>query len=326
MGKGKKNGGGGNASKAAAKAAAAAEEDAFLDAALNEASENRAAEAAVVRVDNTINATKPETDKKQYRIIELAHGLECLLIQDAVDSDEEDFSDDDDDEPEGTNGSGGNNSGSADGSGSDGGDRDDDDDDKSGGGASGKGSSSSSRGGGGKRAACAMAVGVGSWADPPHVQGCAHFLEHLLFMGTAKYPQENHYDRYLQTHGGSSNAFTECEYTVYHFDVFPKAFQEALNVFAQFFIDPLFQTGSVDRELKAIESEFVQNCNSDGSRLDELLCRTLAAEEGFPKGHPYSNFTWGNKASLVDEPLAAGVDAHAAVSETSAEELFRFFV
>jgi len=273
---------------------------------LNEASGNRAAEAAVVRVDNTINATKPETDKKQYRIIELANGLECMLIQDAVDSDEEDFSDDEE-KTEEIKGSAGNDSGSANDSGSDDDDNDDDDE----GVASSKGSSS---GGGGKRAACAMAVGVGSWADPPHVQGCAHFLEHLLFMGTAKYPKENHYDRYLQTHGGSSNAFTECEYTVYHFDVFPKAFQEALNVFAQFFIDPLFQTGSVDRELKAIESEFVQNCNSDGSRLDELLCRTLASEDGFPKGHPYGNFTWGNTASLVEEPLAAGVDAHAAVS------------
>jgi nardilysin len=34
-----------------------------------------------------------------------------------------------------------------------------------------------------RKAAIAMAVGVGSFSDPPHLQGAAHFLEHMLFMG-----------------------------------------------------------------------------------------------------------------------------------------------
>jgi len=32
-------------------------------------------------------------------------------------------------------------------------------------------------------------VGVGSFSDPPEVQGMAHFLEHMVFMGSEKYPQ-----------------------------------------------------------------------------------------------------------------------------------------
>ena len=305
--KGKKggSGSGGNASKAATKAAEEAAELAALEAALNETASERAAEAAVVRADNTIDATKPETDKKKYRVIELTNGLECLLIQDAVDSDEEGGDDDDGD-------SGGGGGGCGDDDDDDGDDddsRDGDDGSGSEGGNGGKGGGKDGRGKvGGKRAACAMAVGVGSWADPPEVQGLAHFLEHLLFMGTAKYPAENHYDAFLQKHGGSSNAYTECEYTVFHFDVFPKAFKEALDVFAQFFVEPLFQTGSVGRELKAIESEFAQSRQNDATRLDELFCRSAA-----PLGHPYGNFTWGNTQSLVDEPRAAGVDVHAAV-------------
>ena len=59
-----------------------------------------------------------------------------------------------------------------------------------------------------QRAAAAMVVGVGSWADPPETQGCAHFLEHLLFLGSEKYPDENAYDAFLSKHGGSSNAKT----------------------------------------------------------------------------------------------------------------------
>ena len=41
------------------------------------------------------------------------------------------------------------------------------------------------------------------------VQGMSHYLEHMLFMGSEGFPDENDYDAYLQRHGGSANAFTE---------------------------------------------------------------------------------------------------------------------
>lgn len=53
-------------------------------------------------------------------------------------------------------------------------------------------------------------------------QGLAHYLEHMLFMGSTKYPDENEYDSFISKSGGGSNAFTECEYTLYHFDVLPQ--------------------------------------------------------------------------------------------------------
>ncbi len=42
-----------------------------------------------------------------------------------------------------------------------------------------------------------------------HAQGLSHYLEHMLFMGSEKYPDENEYDAFLTAHGGSSNAMTE---------------------------------------------------------------------------------------------------------------------
>lgn len=78
-----------------------------------------------------------------------------------------------------------------------------------------------------RRAAAAMAVGVGSFCDPDTLQvhtpmindasddglcgsqGCSHFLEHMLFMGSAAFPDENDYDAFLTRNGGGSNAFTE---------------------------------------------------------------------------------------------------------------------
>lgn len=52
-----------------------------------------------------------------------------------------------------------------------------------------------------------------------NIQGLAHFLEHLLFLGTSKYPRENEYLEYLSQHSGSRNAFTGPENTNYYFDV-----------------------------------------------------------------------------------------------------------
>jgi len=56
------------------------------------------------------------------------------------------------------------------------------------------------------KAAAAMDVKVGSLSDPDAIEGLAHFLEHMLFLGTAKYPDENSYNAYLSAHGGHSNA------------------------------------------------------------------------------------------------------------------------
>jgi nardilysin len=64
-----------------------------------------------------------------------------------------------------------------------------------------------------KRAAAAMVVNIGSFSDPPEAEGLAHFLEHMLFMGSEKYPDENEYDSYLTAHGGCCNAFTEASAT-----------------------------------------------------------------------------------------------------------------
>lgn len=60
-----------------------------------------------------------------------------------------------------------------------------------------------------------------STANTQPAQGLAHYLEHMLFMGSAKYPDENEYDCFISERGGSTNAFTETEFTLYHFDILP---------------------------------------------------------------------------------------------------------
>ncbi len=60
---------------------------------------------------------------------------------------------------------------------------------------------------------------TGSLEDPEDLAGLAHFCEHMLFLGTEKYPSENEYQSFLQQHSGSSNAYTSGCHTNYYFDV-----------------------------------------------------------------------------------------------------------
>ena len=51
-------------------------------------------------------------------------------------------------------------------------------------------------------AACSLLTSVGSFSDPADLPGLAHFLEHMLFVGTTQYPDENHYVSYVHKNGG----------------------------------------------------------------------------------------------------------------------------
>ena len=117
-----------------------------------------------------------------------------------------------------------------------------------------------------KAAAC-LSVNVGHMSDPDKIPGLAHFLEHMLFLGTVKFPQENSYSAFLNENGGSSNAATYPDSTKFYFDVVPEKLHETLDMFSQFFIAPLFTESATEREINAVNSEHEKNLG----KLFELL-------------------------------------------------------
>jgi insulysin len=56
------------------------------------------------------------------------------------------------------------------------------------------------------KSAAALSVEVGHMCDPEEIPGLAHFCEHMLFLGTKKFPNENDYTSFLSENSGSSNA------------------------------------------------------------------------------------------------------------------------
>ena len=154
-----------------------------------------------------------------------------------------------------------------------------------------------------KSAACCD-VHAGSMADPDEAPGLAHFLEHMLFLGTEKYPIENAYSAFLNSHGGHSNAYTSQENTVYYFDVQNEAFEEAIDMFASFFTCPLFNETATDREINAVDNENTKNLQADNWRCFQPL-KSLARAD-----HPFNKFSTGNKDTLQTKPIESNLKIH----------------
>lgn len=147
-----------------------------------------------------------------------------------------------------------------------------------------------------KIAATSMAVKVGHFDDPTTRPGMAHFLEHMLFLGTQKYPESGEYHKFINQHGGSNNAWTGTEQTNFFYDIHIDAYEDSLDRFSQFFISPLFNPEWVDKERHAIESEFSLKLKDDVRRIYQVHKETVNSN------HPFSKFSVGNLETLAGEP------------------------
>lgn len=158
------------------------------------------------------------------------------------------------------------------------------------------------------KSAAALDVSVGSGSDPQRWPGLAHFLEHMLFLGTKKFPQTGEYQAFISRYGGSDNAYTSDANTNYFFDINPDYLRPVLERFSQFFIAPLFTEKFVEREKNAINSEFQSRRQSAGRR------RMSAVRQVMNPAHPWSKFSVGNLETLADKP-----------DETTRQALLQFY-
>lgn len=108
-----------------------------------------------------------------------------------------------------------------------------------------------------KSAVC-LSILVGSMRDYPEVGGLAHFLEHMMYLGSKQYPQKNDFSEFLANHGSEDdNAYTQDDSTVYYYDIANENLEESLERFGALFSDPLLSESGVEQEKNAVESEYV---------------------------------------------------------------------
>lgn len=145
-----------------------------------------------------------------------------------------------------------------------------------------------------EKSAAALSVGVGLLQDPMSQQGMAHYLEHMLFLGTERYPDTKGYSEFMTANGGAQNAYTWLDITNYMFKVNNNAYDEALDRFSDFFKAPKLYPEYTDKEKNAVNAEWSMRREMDYFGQYNL-------SRGMMGNHPANRFLIGNLETLGDK-------------------------
>jgi predicted Zn-dependent peptidase len=154
-------------------------------------------------------------------------------------------------------------------------------------------------------------VRTGARDEPTELMGVSHFLEHMMFKGTAKRKAED-VNRDFDELGASQNAFTTSELTAYHAHVLPERTGEALEILADI-LRPALRSADFDEEKGVILEEIAMYADQPFWVGYESMMEHLYA------GHPLSHRVLGTKDSvsaLTRDQMAAYFSARYSADNT----------
>ncbi len=140
-------------------------------------------------------------------------------------------------------------------------------------------------------------LAVGGRCEPLAQSGISHFLEHMLFRGTAEFANSTELERAFEEIGGAVNASTDVETTCFHSRVHPDYVERGVELFASMLRRPCFN--EIDTERKIILEEAREDFNERGEQvnLDNLMVDLLWPD------HPLG-------ASLIGSPETLNAIGH----------------
>ncbi|MCK5818441.1 MAG: insulinase family protein [Psychromonas sp.] len=147
-----------------------------------------------------------------------------------------------------------------------------------------------------KNSAVSLSVAVGSIDNPNSQLGLAHYLEHMLFLGSKRYPVINEYSKFMSHNGGYTNAYTAQNKTVFGFEINDNAFNEALDRLGDVMHEPLLDKKYADKERHTVNAENQTYFDNDMRKLYALERYTLNPS------YPSARFSTGNLTTLADKP------------------------
>ncbi len=147
-----------------------------------------------------------------------------------------------------------------------------------------------------KNSAASVALPVGSMHNPDSQLGLAHYLEHMLFLGSERFPKINEYSSFMSLNGGFTNAYTAQDKTVYGFEINDAMFEQALDRSGDVLRAPLLDEKYADKERNTVNAEQETYKSQDGRKIYALGRYLLNPE------HPMSRFSTGNLETLKDKP------------------------
>lgn len=141
------------------------------------------------------------------------------------------------------------------------------------------------------------------------VLGLAHFTEHMLFLGSKKYPEPTQFVDYVSQYNGKFNGYTTLDRTAFYFKIHKDYFEKSLDIFSQFFIQPLFDSKYINKEVNSVNSEFERNCQQD-SRKKEAIIKRISNPNSL-----MFKFRTGNTKTLLNYSKENNIDLKKRVEE-----------
>lgn len=120
---------------------------------------------------------------------------------------------------------------------------------------------------------------VGSAYEPAEYSGASHFIEHMLFKGTAN-RSAREIAELIDSTGGEVNAFTGREYTCYYARVFRKHLPIAIDLLTDMLLNPCFDEGELQKERGVIIQEIKMYKDTPEELVHELLVNYLFEGHG----------------------------------------------
>ena len=139
----------------------------------------------------------------------------------------------------------------------------------------------------------AVYLKVGSRNDPPAKAGLSHFLEHMLFRGTADFGSSLEIENAFEAIGGAPNAATDAESTCYYSRIHPDHVRRGMDIFRSMLLRPTLS--GIETEKRIITEEAREDLNEQG---EEINPDTIASRLLWPR-HPLGRPTIGTLDSIA---------------------------
>ena len=138
---------------------------------------------------------------------------------------------------------------------------------------------------------CAF-IKTGSRYETPSISGISHLLEHMVFKGTKNFPNPRMISEGIEKVGGSMNASTDRELTIYWCKVPSDYLSAALAIIRDMLVEPLLLADDLDKEKSVVLEEIHMSLDDPSSKAELLL------EELLWTGHPLGQSIAGSEESL----------------------------
>ena len=129
----------------------------------------------------------------------------------------------------------------------------------------------------------AMFVRSGLRFENMQNNGISHFVEHMLFRGNSAYPNSHLLNREFELIGRDLRASTMSDHTYYGFSPHISNIDRAINLFSEFFLEPMFPEIELERGI--ILEECLEDLNEKGVDVDinNLACKLLYPEDALAR-------------------------------------------